>query len=246
MVYWFETEAGEIDDYEGLESTADPAGIAIDKGVFDSRDEYYSELNKYLVETSKSRIERKHREKYRDLIHAIRTYDELEKISGSLGEGMDQWREESIDREQEIIGELSGALGDIEELRDDLEEYIGDRVVGIAPNLSNIAGPILTARLIEQAGGLKELARMPSSTLQVLGAEDALFQHLAKDTPPPKHGLIYMHPYVRETESDKRGSVSRMLAGKLSIAARIDYYSGDIRDELEREVDEKVMKIRER
>ena len=116
----------------------------------------------------------------------------------------------------------------------------------VAPNLAMLAGPVLAARLISLAGGLEALAKKPSGTVQVLGAEDALFAHLQGGAPSPKHGVIYTHEYVRGIRPEDRGSASRALAGKLSIAARIDHYSGDRRPELAGELDERIETIRAR
>jgi nucleolar protein 56 len=104
----------------------------------------------------------------------------------------------------------------------------------------------LAARLISLAGGLDELAKKPSGTVQLLGAENALFAHLQGGAPSPKHGLIYTHEYVRGTHPDNRGSAARALAGKLSIVARIDHYSGDYRPDLERELADRIERIRAR
>ncbi|MDL0141772.1 hypothetical protein PNR39_03900, partial [Halobacterium salinarum] len=80
----------------------------------------------------------------------------------------------------------------------------------------------------------------------VLGAEDALFAHLRGHAPSPKHGVIYTHEYVRGTHPDQRGSAARALAGKLTIAARVDHYSGDRRPDLEAELDARMERIRAR
>ena len=117
--------------------------------------------------------------------------------------------------------------------RDELSEYIGLLTREIAPNIAHLAGPTLGAKLIEKAGGLKNMAMMPSSTIQVLGAEKALFRALKTNAKPPKHGLIFQHPYVHNAPRGKRGSHSRSLAAKIAIAARADWFSGDfIADEL--------------
>jgi len=80
----------------------------------------------------------------------------------------------------------------------------------------------------------------------VLGAEDALFAHLRGHGTSPKHGVIFTHEYVRGTIPDERGSAARALAGKLSIAARIDHYSGEYNPELEAELDRRIERIRTR
>ena len=95
-----------------------------------------------------------------------------------------------------------------------------------APNVSSLTGPILGARLIALAGGLENLAKMPSSTIQVLGAEKALFRSLTTGARPPKHGVLFQHALVHGAKRSLRGKISRVLAGKIAIAARIDAFSG--------------------
>jgi nucleolar protein 56 len=108
-----------------------------------------------------------------------------------------------------------------------------------APNVSDLAGPTLAAKLIEKAGGLKRMAMMPSSTLQILGAEKALYRALKTKARPPKHGLIFQHPYVNAAPRELRGLRARHLAAKLSIAARADAFSGNsIADQLKKELEE--------
>jgi nucleolar protein 56 len=103
-------------------------------------------------------------------------------------------------------------------LRNTLEEA----VVEAAPNLATLAGPLVGARLLSLAGSLERLSRMPSSTIQLLGAEKALFLHIKEGTPAPKHGVIFQHPSVHSSPPWLRGRVARALAGKIAIAARGD------------------------
>ncbi len=90
------------------------------------------------------------------------------------------------------------------------------------PNLTALLGPELASRLVAQAGGLERLARLPSSTVQVLGAETAFFEHLRGRAPPPRHGLLFLHPAVQGAGRRDRGRLARTLAGKVAIAARLD------------------------
>ena len=91
-----------------------------------------------------------------------------------------------------------------------------------APNLHRLLGPELSARLIAQAGGLDRLAHLPASTVQVLGAERAFFEHLRGRAPPPRHGLLFLHPAVQSAPRAQRGKLARALAAKVAIAARLD------------------------
>jgi nucleolar protein 56 len=127
---------------------------------------------------------------------------------------------------------------------DRLRAFIERETPDVAPNLAAMAGPVLAARLVSLAGGLESLAKKPSGTVQLLGAEDSLFAHLRGRAPSPKHGVIFTHEYVRGTRPDKRGSAARAFAGKLAIAARVDYYSGDRKPELDEELRGRIERIR--
>lgn len=85
----------------------------------------------------------------------------------------------------------------------------------------------MAARLAAEAGGIRELSMMPGSTIQVLGAKSALFSHLTSGSPPPKHGLVFQYRGVHGSRKENRGRVARVLAAKLAIGARIDYYRGE-------------------
>jgi nucleolar protein 56 len=104
------------------------------------------------------------------------------------------------------------------ELERALEEVMPLR----APNLTALLGPVLAARMISQAGNLDRLARLPASTIQVLGAERAFFEHLRGRAPPPRHGLLFLHPKLHSAPRAQRGRLARALAGKVAIAARLD------------------------
>jgi nucleolar protein 56 len=109
-----------------------------------------------------------------------------------------------------------------EQNRTALERSLEAAVPRRAPNLAALLGPLLAARMIAQAGGLDRLGRLPASTIQVLGAERAFFEHLRGRAPPPRHGLLFLHPTIQGAPKRLRGKLSRALAGKAAIAARRD------------------------
>jgi nucleolar protein 56 len=94
----------------------------------------------------------------------------------------------------------------------------------LAPNIKNILTATIGARLIAKAGSLSKLAQMPSSTIQIIGAEKALFRALKTGTRPPKHGLLFQHPSVHAAPKWQRGKIARALSSKIAIAVRIDVY----------------------
>jgi len=130
------------------------------------------------------------------------------------------------------------------ERRRQIEAYIENSMELVAPNLKLVSGPMLGARLISLAGSLEKLAEFPSSTIQVIGASKALFKHLRARAPSPKHGIIYSHPLINTAPWWVRGKVSRAVASKLSLAARIDFYSGEKNPSLTERLEAKVLQIR--
>jgi nucleolar protein 56 len=132
-------------------------------------------------------------------------------------------------------------------MRRTLAERVDKILDEIAPNLKALAGPTIGARLISLAGGLGGLARLPSSTIQVLGAEKALFRALRTGARPPKHGIIFQHPLLHQAPKWQRGKIARALAGKISIAAKVDVFSGNfVGDRLKADLEKRVAEIREK
>jgi nucleolar protein 56 len=120
----------------------------------------------------------------------------------------------------------------ISTVRDELEGAVAAALPRRAPNVSALLGPLLAARMISQAGGLARLARLPASTVQMLGAEKAFFDHLRGRAPPPRHGLLFLHPTIQGAPRRQRGKLARALAGKVAIAARLDLAGAEVRPEL--------------
>jgi len=131
------------------------------------------------------------------------------------------------------------------ELRRKLTDYIAQVMKEVAPNITALVGPLLGARLLSLAGSLEELAKLPASTIQVLGAEKALFRALRTGGKPPKHGVIFQFPEIRKAPKWQRGKIARALATKLAIAARVDYFTGRyIGDELRKKLMERIEEIK--
>ncbi|MGC9072437.1 MAG: C/D box methylation guide ribonucleoprotein complex aNOP56 subunit, partial [Acidilobus sp.] len=131
------------------------------------------------------------------------------------------------------------------DLRGQLEAYTGRVMKEVAPNVTELVGPLLAARLISLAGSLDDLATMPASTIQVLGAEKALFRALRTGGRPPKHGVIFQYPEIFRAARWQRGKIARALAAKLAIAAKVDAFSGRfIGDKLRTELQERIAEIK--
>jgi nucleolar protein 56 len=145
------------------------------------------------------------------------------------------------------IQALSKNVLELYELRKNLEDYVDKTMDEVAPNTRAVAGALLGARLIAIAGSLQNLAMRPASTIQVLGAEKALFRSLKTGARPPKHGLIFQHALLHDAKRWQRGKIARVLAGKLAIAARADAFGGKyIGETLKADIDRRLAEIREK
>jgi len=166
----------------------------------------------------------------------------IQSVIGNLDEDMGADFEEA---DLAIISRLAERVQGLYELRRELEDYVGSMMRTLAPNITALVGPMVGARLISLAGSMKDLASRPSSTVQVYGAERALFRSLKTGTDPPKHGIIYQVPEIYSAPYWQRGKIARALAGKLSIAAKIDAYSRrDVGEELRKAFEKRTEEIR--
>jgi nucleolar protein 56 len=145
------------------------------------------------------------------------------------------------------IQALSKNVLEMYELRKNMESYVDKTMEEVAPNTKAVAGALLGARLIAIAGSLRNLAMRPASTIQVLGAEKALFRSLKTGARPPKHGLIFQHTLLHDAKRWQRGKIARVLAGKLAIAVRTDAFGGRyVGDSLKADIEKRLAEIREK
>jgi len=155
----------------------------------------------------------------------------------SLGVGMSK-------EDEAMIKEFSRLASESHRQKKLLEDYIKKGMREIAPNISSLMEPLLAARILAAAGSLEKLARLSASSIQLIGAEKALFRHLRKKDKAPKYGMIYTSALLQSLPEEKRGKAARMYAAALMKAARIDYFSG--RDEsakLGKELKEELKKV---
>ena len=182
--------------------------------------------------------------RYADL---IAKYGERDGIVEELGIEIESIGSEFDENDMRAVQDLADSLCRVYDDRERTEEFISDIVKDSCPNMCALIGGPLSARLISLSGGLERLASLPSSTIQLLGAEKAMFRHLKSGKRPPKHGVIYQHPDVHRAPKWQRGNIARALAGKISIAAKIDQYGGEYRGEqLAEEFRKRVEDIRRR
>ena len=180
----------------------------------------------------------------RELRQAVEALNEAHETVNLLGERLAEWRAQRMGEPRVPPAESAPVLADdpavpapladlarahlaAETRIAGLRAYLADETPRIAPSLAALLDAQLAARLITAAGGLARLARLPSSTIQLLGAEKALFRHLTGGGRPPKHGLLLQHPFVHAAPRREQGRRARRLAGKAAIAARVDHFGGE-------------------
>lgn len=151
--------------------------------------------------------------------------------------------EEINQSDLDIMNNYANSIYELQKSRKSIENYIEDKMESLAPNLKLLVGASLGAKLISHAGGLKRLATYPSSTVQIMGAEKALFRHLKSGDRPPKYGLIYQHPQIRGAKWWNRGKIARMLASKISLVCRKDIFTKDFDPNIYDEFIEKAEQI---
>src|SRR5213596_4258477 len=151
------------------------------------------------------------------------------------------------DREEEELKSFAGLAKHVAGERKLVEAYVERSVRELAPNVSELTGPIIAARLVTLAGSVEDLARAPAGTVQLLGAERTLFRHLRTGSRPPKHGVLFQHPWVHGAPPWQRGAIARAFAAKVSLAARADAFTKrKIAPELAKELRAAVEDIRRR
>jgi nucleolar protein 56 len=269
---WFEgVDRGDLDTAQSsvetgtAESPEDWPSKAIGAGFADDEEDYYEALHEATLHATREAVRERERADDQQLKHSIRAIDDCARTVNELTERVVEWagtidpdatvtveyvrdlaaRRPETPAEQRVVS-LAERVAALDDERAELRTYIERAAPEVAPNLAALAGPVLAARLVALAGGLESLAKQPSGTVQVLGAEEALFAHLRGGADPPKHGIIYTHEAVRGTAPEHRGSAARALAGKLSIAARIDHYSGEYRPSLESDLRDRIERIQAR
>lgn len=221
------------------------------------------------IKLSLRKIKEEQEKRANRISEAVETLDEIIKITNILYEKLRDWhnyfsfdeiededelvkkilsidigKEEIDEMEQQTLKMLADSLLSLYEARKKLEDYIKMAVEEIAPNIVEITDYKITARLIAKAGGIEKLATMPAGTIQLLGAEKALFRHMKEGTLPPKHGIIFQHEMVNKAPRNKRGKIARLLANKISIASKADAFTKNfIANELKKEIEKRYNEI---
>lgn len=235
----------------------DLRAIARKAGLFSEDNEYNEKLRGLAISLTKRKIEESATAE-KDLLYAMEALDGMSQAINLLDERLYEWsrlhRQEIVHGsdlakglvDDDRMGRLATAILSLRDSRKMLEDGVSSSVSSLAPNLSLLAGPVLAARLISRAGGLDLLAAMPSSRVQVMGAEKSLFKHLSGAAPSPKHGIIYRHPAVIGSPRRLRGKVARTLAAKLAIAARLDSFQAGLSPDLQASLEARLRDLKQR
>ncbi|MEM2929988.1 MAG: hypothetical protein QW797_03925 [Thermoproteota archaeon] len=228
-------------------------------------DDYRGFTAEVAARLAQARVEELAKSSDLDIVIAMQAYDELVKMLNILQDRILLWvkeREPRLLEEGKDFDKLAKQIAssntpayvrsiaelylETEDCRGIVEKHIGMLMEETAPNLSTVVGPLLGARLVSKTGSLSRLASLPASTIQILGAEKALFRALRRRGRPPKHGIIFQHPYVHMSPRKIRGKIARLLASRIAVAARVDCFSGRfIGEELKKDVENRLKSLKE-
>jgi len=234
----------------------------------------YSELKKQMIQKTKQDIKKDLLRRDKVIVHAVKTIEVIDKTSNLLIEKLREWYSvyspelktkdndklfkiiEKLERQQDTMGadlkpedlqqikNYSEKVKALYNERKNISSYLEKIMKEEAPNITAIVGSTLGAKFIAIAGSLEKLAEFPSSTIQILGAEKALFAHLKKGVNPPKYGILFQYPLVRKASKKNKGKIARKTASKLSIAAKIDFFKGKyIGDKLMKELEKETKEL---
>jgi len=233
---------------------------AVSCGFCNDRADYLARLQAVCIAAAEHSVREHYSGKDAELLQMVRTLDEMDTVINLLSERAADWymvRHPAFSRKYRrtpanilvrtireksrgALGRVAGEIEQLGETRTALAREVSARANDVMPNTSALIGGLVAARLMENAGGLLPLSRLPASAIQVLGARTALFAHLKTHTPSPKHGIIFQHRRVHNAPREIRGRVARVLAGKLAIAARLDYFRGIAAPEFLTEAQERI------
>jgi len=220
--------------------------VAVKCGACKDRGEYLSRLREVCFAAAERGIRDQYAGKDAELLQMVRTLDGMDEAINLLSGRVAEWHQilhpafsrkyrrtpahvlvKGISRNgRGALGKVAAQIEELAAARTELAKEVSARANRVMPNTSALIGGLVAARLMSRAGGILPLSRLPASAIQVLGARTALFAHLRTQSPSPKHGIIFQHRRVHNASRQLRGRVARVLAGKLAIAARIDYFRG--------------------
>jgi len=200
-------------------------------------------FHKISIALAQNKVEERLKSEDLQIIQMVNALDDLIQTSNLLSERLNCWS--IIPTPEEKIKPLENTLFTVDEEIKRLEKQIDIDMNKIAPNISKIVGSLIGARLISLAGGIQKLAFLPASTVQILGAEKALFRFKKEGGKPPKHGVIFQYPLVNRSPKTERGKIARLLANKIAMAVKADVFTKrDISNDLKEDLDKRIKEIR--
>lgn len=179
----------------------------------------------------------KDHEKYAALVFDYGRRENFPEFTKSIGINIDK-------KDESIIKKYAKEVKNVFDTKEDIKKYLDETMKEIASNLNSIVGPVIGAKLIAARGSLKNLAKTPTSTIQVLGAEKALFRHMKGKGKPPKYGILHSHPEIATAKKDIKGKVARAIASKITMAVKTDYYLGKYKPEYKKELEKRIKEIK--
>ena len=194
------------------------------------------EITQNLTQQS---VQNKLKSKDLQIIQMVNTLDDLIQTANLLQERYTRWT--ALPTPEKNLKPLTTTLETVNTEIIKLQNQIETHITTTAPNLATITGPLIGARILAHAGSLKKLAMYPASTIQILGAEKALFRYKKEGGKPPKHGVIYQHPNINTAPHKYRGRIARQMATKITIAVKADYFTKrDIGTTLKKELQQQL------
>lgn len=179
-------------------------------------------------------------EKFAELIQKNSKKELLKQLNLSESSSMGaELKKEDID----AMFDLAKALENLYKLKEKQSKYLENIMKGFCPNITAIAGHLIAAKLIALSGSLKKLSMFPASTIQLLGAEKALFRHLKTGARSPKYGILHEHQLISQAKKKDHGKIARVLADKIAIAAKVDFFKGKfVGDKLKKDIEKRFKK----
>ncbi len=223
-------------------SDFDFRAFALQENIVKNEKDYYHKLQKIAQNYTSLKIN----ESLPEDLYLI----ELIKLQQALDNSINPLKERLLAlknvKETSYVGrKFEFKIKELKELHDEVEKQVSELAKELMPNVSYILGENLAAHLLSLAGSMQKLARMPSSTIQVLGAEKALFRYLKEQGKAPKHGILFLYPKINGIRKEKRGAMARFVANKLTILSKVDFYGGEfMADQIKKQIEEKYTSLK--
>jgi len=246
--------------------------ILVDAGLAENHDDAIQKLREFAISLSSSKVTEVSSSPDLHIVQSINTLDDTDKIINGMSSRLREWyglhfpeldniidsingyaqivvagkRENITEKNLQIVQNLAKNILELFDLRNELEKQVDEQMNEVAPNLSAVLGTTVGARILAKAGSLQKMATMPASTIQVLGAEKALFRALKTGSNPPKHGILFQHAVVHAAPRWQRGKIARAIAAKAAIASRVDVHGSGLNKTLLEKLNIRVKEIEEK